>query len=112
MASRTTTQHDSDNTPMVQCQAKGSVREPVSMEKWRYDLLRQAILNVVPADDIGIMYKQLVPAVRANLSKEDRQRIGSLHHDVTAVKIDLEFRGEVERIVGVRPQYLRRILNS
>jgi len=95
---------------MVICQAVGRKGEPVMLEKWRYDLLRQAILNVVPADDIGLMYKQLTPAVRANLSREDRKRIGQLHHDTTLVKLDLEYHGELERIVGMRPQYLRRVV--
>jgi hypothetical protein len=58
------------------------------------------------------MYKQLTPAVRANLSREDRKRIGQLHHDTTLVKLDLEFRGELERIVGMRPQYLRRVIKA
>ncbi len=97
---------------MVVCRAVERKGEPVLLEKWRYDLLRQAILNVVPADDIGLMYKQLTPAVRANLSREDRKRIGQLHHDTTLIKLDLEFHGELARIEGMRPQYLRRIVKA
>ena len=97
---------------MVICQAADRKGEPVMLEKWRYDLLRQAILNVVPADDIGLMYKQLTPAVRANLSREERKRIGNLHHDTTLVKLDLEYHGELERIDGMRPQYLRRVVKA
>lgn len=97
---------------MVICQAVDRKGEPVMLEKWRYDLLRQAILNVVPADDIGLMYKQLTPAVRANLSREDRKRMGNLHHDTTLVKLDLEYYGELERIEGMRPQYLRRVVKA
>jgi hypothetical protein len=97
---------------MVICQAVDRKGEPVMIEKWRYDLLKQAILNVVPADDIGLMYKQLTPAVRANLSREDRKRIGQLHHDTTLVKLDLEYHGELERIEGMRPQYLRRVAKA
>ena len=97
---------------MVICRAAERKGEPVLLEKWRYDLLRQAILNVVPADDIGLMYKQLTPAVRANLSREDRKRMGQLHHDTTLVKLDLEFHGELVRIEGMRPQYLRRIVKA
>lgn len=97
---------------MVICQAVNRKGEPVMIERWRYELLKQAILNVVPADDIGLMYKQLMPAVRANLSRDDRKRIGQLHHDTTLVKLDLEYRGELERIVGMRPQYLRRVIKT
>ena len=94
---------------MVVCRAVDRKGEPVLLERWRYDLLKQAILNVVPADDIGLMYKQLTPAVRANLSRADRQRLGTLHRDTTLVKLDLEFHGDLERIEGMRPQYLRRV---
>jgi hypothetical protein len=97
---------------MIVCRSAARRVEPVLLEKWRYDLLRQAILNVVPADDIGLMYKQLTPAVRANLSPADRARIGPLHHDATLVKFDLEFGGELEQIAGMRPQYLRRVRPS
>ena len=112
MAARGASTQKTAEEEMVQCQSKDRAGQPNSMEKWRYDLLHEAIMNVVPADDIGIMFKQLVPAVRANLSKENRRRITTLHHDVTTVKLDMEFRGELERIAGVRPQYLRQVSKS
>ena len=94
--------------PMVACRSPRREGEPTFIEKWRYDLVRQAILNVVPADDIGLMFKQLTMCVRSNLSKENRQKLGSIHFYTTLVKLDMEVRGELVRIQGMRPQYLRR----
>jgi len=91
----------------VPCRAPDR-EEPRLVEAWKFERIRAAILSVVPDNDIGIMYKQLTSMVRANLSSEERTRIGKLHWHTTTVKLELELRGEVVRIEGARPQYLRR----
>lgn len=71
----------------------------------KYAAVHAAILQTLPADPGGMTYKDLVAAVRAALPDLD----GSVPWYVTTVKLDMEGRGEIERIAGVSPQRLRKI---
>ena len=97
-----------ETAEFVTCHSPDSDKEPVDIEKWKYDLVRHAILANVPDDDIGIMLKQLRPLVRNFLTREQRQQVGRVAWYTMTVKLDLEARGEIVRIEGMRPQYLRR----
>jgi len=96
-----------DEREYIPCRAPDR-EEPRFVEKWKFDRIRTSILAVVPANDIGVMYKQLTAMVRANLNYEERAKIGKLHWHTTTVKLEMEVRGEINRIEGARPQYLRR----
>jgi hypothetical protein len=78
-------------------------KEGVNIEKHKYDLVRQAIL-----DSIGqhgtIPFGELSAAVEANLPQPLDRSIG--RYTIT-VKLDLEARGQIERIPGRSPQHLR-----
>lgn len=75
----------------------------VNIEKHKYDLVRQAILDAIRQRGV-IPFSELPAAVEANLT---HPLDGSIGWYTTTVKLDLEARGEIERIPGRSPQQLR-----
>jgi len=74
----------------------------------RYDALRRAILAAVPKHKDGVALAELTRAVAARVPKQ-LFRGASLRWYTTAVKLDLEAEGLIERAPGFRPQRLRRV---
>ncbi|NIW45455.1 MAG: hypothetical protein GWN30_12095 [Gammaproteobacteria bacterium] len=83
-------------------------KQPTRIDKWKYDLVHDAILAVVPADENGVEFSQLAQLVEAHLSSADLARLGSVSWYTTTIKLDMEVKGEIERIQGSKPQRLRR----
>ena len=78
-------------------------KQGVNISRAKYDMIRQAILNAVRSQGT-ISYKGLVSLIDYNL----RNRFeGSISWYVTTVKLDLEARGEIERIPDSKEQKLR-----
>jgi hypothetical protein len=90
-----------------------------------YDAFRTAILAATPTEgggvafrDLprlvegheggGVAFRDLPRLVEGQLPAGILERIGSVTWYVTTVKLDLEARGEIERVSGSRPQRLRR----
>lgn len=82
-------------------------KQPTRIDKWKYDLVRAAILAVVPADDNGVEFSQLPQLIEAHISSNDLERLGSVSWYTTTVKLDMEVKGELARIPGSKPQRLR-----
>jgi len=78
------------------------------IERWKYDTLRAALLQIIPNDTQGIPFGGLDQRVTAALSPDQIARLGSVSWFMTHVKLDLEARGEIERVPGASPQRLRR----
>ena len=78
------------------------------IQRWKYDLLRRAILDAVPGGSTGVALDELSEAISVRISEHQLRRLGSLNWYLVTVKLDLEARGEIERIPDVHPQMLRR----
>jgi len=77
-------------------------KEGVNIDKAKYDAVREAILAII--GDRGEMpFGELADAVGKRLTDFD----GSVGWYTTTVKLDLEARGEIERVPGSGPQQLR-----
>ncbi len=91
-----------------------ATKAPTRMRKDRYDLVREALLNVIPApgDPEGIPFGDLAKAVAADLEKRTGTSAlpdgGSIMWNVTTVKLDLEARGLIERLATKGPQRVRK----
>jgi hypothetical protein len=78
-------------------------KQGVNISRSKYEMIRQAILNAIRSQGT-ISFQGLVSLVEYNL----RNRFeGSIPWYVTTVKLDLEARGEIERIPGPGEQHLR-----
>lgn len=74
-----------------------------NISRAKYDMIRQAILDAIRSQG-AISFQGLVSLVEYNL----RNRFeGSIPWYITTVKLDLEARGEIERIPGSGEQKLR-----
>jgi hypothetical protein len=78
-------------------------KQGVNISRSKYDMIRQAIRDAVRSQGT-ISYQGLVSLVEYNL----RNRFeGSIPWYVTTVKLDMEARGEIERIPGSGEQRIR-----
>ncbi len=74
---------------------------------WKYETVRRAVLDALADRPEGVAFRELPRLVEERLGAEQRTRLGSVPWYTTMVKLDLEVRGEIERIGGVTPQHLR-----
>ena len=78
-------------------------KQGVNISRAKYEMIRQAILNAIRSQG-SISFQGLVSLIDYNL----RNRFeGSIPWYVTTVKLDLEARGEIERVPGAGEQHLR-----
>ena len=90
----------------VACRTPTKGRDGVTnIPKWKFALLRTAILDAVGAQ--GLEFSHLQDAVRSRISDADLDKLGSLGWHVTSVKLEMEVRGEIERVPGTKPQRLK-----
>lgn len=78
-------------------------KKGANISRAKYDLMRQTILDIVGADE-GITFTEMTTAAEEKLTGNFD---GSIGWYATTVKLDLEARGEIERIPGRSPQQLR-----
>jgi hypothetical protein len=77
-------------------------KEGVNIDKAKYDAVREAVLAAIRAQG-DMPFGSLADAVGQRLPDFD----GSIGWYTTTVKLDLEARGEIERLPGNGPQRLR-----
>lgn len=92
----------------VVCRTPTPGKKPTRIEAWKYDLVRKAILEMVPRSGEGVAFADLPKLVAAALTADERRRLGSIPWYTTTVKLDMEVRRELQRLKGVSPQRLLR----
>jgi hypothetical protein len=97
----------SKDTARVLCQTPTPGKQGTLIARWKYEAVRAAILRAVPRDERGVEFKQLPDLVRQHLAPQSLKELGSVSWYTTTVKLDLEVRGEIERVPGSKPQRLR-----
>jgi hypothetical protein len=95
------------NTDKVLCQTPTPGKQPTRIDRWKYDLVRSAILAVVRSSEQGVEFRVLPALVEQQIEPGNLSKLGSVSWYVTTVKLDLEVNGEIERIPGSKPQRLR-----
>ena len=86
---------------------KGSRGFAVTAEK--YEPIRNAILASVPRKKEGVSFKELVESVTGRVPKELFPKQGSVSWYTKVVQLDLEAKGQIERIPGETLQRVRRV---
>jgi hypothetical protein len=81
-----------------------SGKNGVSVERWKYDRVRAAILDVLAERGEVPFQPDLARLVEPRLGADWQ---GNTSWYTTSVKLDLEARGEIERVPGRTPQRLR-----
>jgi hypothetical protein len=78
-------------------------KEGVNIEREKYDLLRCTIIEVLDGTN-QLSFKALRDEIEQRIGRDFK---GSVSWYYTTVKLDLEARGEIERVPGTKPQMLR-----
>ncbi|GAB4517862.1 MAG: hypothetical protein Kow00133_02540 [Amphiplicatus sp.] len=92
----------------VECRTPTPGRASVRVPRWKYEAVRKAVLAAVrDAGAEGVAFKELPDAVKARLSAEERDKLGSVSWWTTTVKLDMETKGEIERLAAKGGQRLR-----
>jgi hypothetical protein len=86
-------------------------KQPTRNAEWKYKTMRTAILEIVPAKEPEIEFNLLAGLIGEHLSSEIVSQIGSLTWYTTTVKLDMEVKGELQRIAGPRLQRLLRMID-
>ena len=82
-------------------------KKPTRIHRWKYDLLRGVILDIVGGSPDGVEFRALPGLVEARLSPEELSKLGSVSWYTTTVKLDMEVKGDIARVAGARRQRLR-----
>ena len=95
-------------TPKVPCRTSAKGRDGVTnIPAWKFAAVHRAILDAIDgAGPDGLPFSALKAAVSERLSEADARDLGSLGWHVTTVKLELECRGELQRMHGISPQRL------
>lgn len=82
-------------------------KQGVRITRNRYEDMARALLRVIPRRRTGVPFMDLTEKA-SPLLRSDLWKGASLKWYVVVVKQDLEARGRIEQVPGVRPQHLRR----
>lgn len=89
------------------CRTPTEGKAPTQIPTWKFEAMATALRDAVAAaGDEGLSFADLPDAVASRLSKDDLTHMGSIMWHVTAVKLELEVRGEIARLPGKGPQRL------
>ena len=91
----------------VVCETPTPGKKPTRIHKWKYDLIRGVILDVVGGSSEGVEFRDLPGLVEVRLSPQELSDLGSVSWYTTTVKLDMEVKGDIARVAGSRPQRLR-----
>lgn len=97
----------------VVCATPTPGKASTSMLRWKYEALRRAIRHViVSAGSRGATLEDLVAETPDHLTTAELTDLGSVAWHVTTVKLDLEAKGEIQRVSGAIPVRHVRILRD
>ena len=91
----------------VGCRTPAEGRDGVTnIPAWKFDLIRGHIADIL-SDGTPQVYNEVRDAVGARLSAEEADALGKLGWHVITVKLELEVRGDIERVKARGPQQIR-----
>ena len=91
----------------ITCHTPTPGKKPTRIHKWKYDLLRGIILDILSDNPDGVEFRNLPSLIDARLSDEQKANLGSTSWYTTTVKLDMEVNGDIERVPRASPQRLR-----
>ena len=93
----------------ITCHTPTPGKKPTRIHKWKYDLLRGIILEVLAGNADGVEFRSLPSLIDARLTAEQKTILGSVSWYTTTVKLDMEVKGDIERVPRTSPQRLRLV---
>jgi hypothetical protein len=96
----------------VLCRTPSAGKSAKRIDRWKFELLRKAILSSLSTKEPGVVFNDLFGLVEARLTKRQIEEIGSIPWYTTTVKLELEVVGEIARVPGSSPQRLVRRMKT
>lgn len=90
----------------VICRTPTPNKKPTRIDKWKFDLIHNAILEILPSEGNGILFKDLPNLVKEKISIDKLEKLGSLKWYVVSIKLEMEVRKEIYRVPKSSPQRL------
>src|SRR4030095_6173907 len=75
----------------------------------KYNAMRDAMLSILPGEEPGLTWDEMVQAIAPKLPQELFPHLGSVRWYSKAVQLDLEARREIERVPGSKPLRFTRL---
>jgi hypothetical protein len=92
----------------VECRTPTPGKKPKRIDRWKFDAVRRAILAILPRRGEGVLFTDLTGLVKEKLAEDELAKLGTPMWYVTTVKLELEVRGEIQRVKDLTPQRLLR----
>jgi len=92
-----------DKTPCRTPNSGGVTNIPA----WKFDACRRVILQSLA--DGGYPFQDMVERCAPLLNDQELSDLGSVKWHIVTTKLELEVRGELRRIAGVKPQFVERV---
>ncbi|MEL7535522.1 MAG: hypothetical protein AAFZ58_01825 [Pseudomonadota bacterium] len=92
----------------ITCRTPTPGKQPCAIPRWKFDAVRGAILDSVPANADGLRASELPERVRAALDADTLEELGSVNWHTTTVRLELEVAGELTRLSGSGPVRVAR----
>ena len=93
----------------ITCHTPTPGKKPTRIHRWKYDLLRGIILDILDGKPDGVQFRSLPSLIEERLTSEQRASLGSVSWYTTTVKLDMEVKGDIERVPRATPQLLRLV---
>lgn len=90
------------------CRTPTPGKTSIHIDSQKFELIKAAILKVLPKDGEGILFKDLATNVGREISEEKLQQLGTLSWYTTTIKLELEVAGDIFRVTNSSPQRLLR----
>jgi hypothetical protein len=90
------------------CRTPTPGKQSTRIPTWKFDALRDAILEQVPTTGDGLIASTLSALVRQHLAGDVLERLGSVSSHTISAKLELEVRGKLVRVPRRTPQRLLR----
>ncbi len=91
----------------ITCHTPTPGKKPTRIHRWKYDLLRDIILDILTGSADGVEFRALPSLIEERLGAEQKASLGSVSWYTTTVKIDMEVKGDIVRVPDAKPQRLR-----
>ncbi len=92
----------------ITCKTPSPGKQPTRIAQWKYDVVRSALLRLVPKKGDGVIFRDLPKMVAKALKPNELKQLGSASWYTTVVKLHLEVIGELKRVPDATPQRLLR----
>lgn len=97
-----------ENRDRIQLLHPDPTKQAPRIGRAKYEMVKAALLKLAPQDEAGYPFRDLADGVASLLSEAQLAELGSVGWYTTAVKLDLEARGLLERAPGRGAQRVRR----